>query len=73
MSFSELEHAVMLFRDQIINIEDLKFGNNLKKKKITFALKKLCEFFCFSMMDCWKNYLGKTTAAFSFYLGQMFL
>lgn len=37
-SFSELEHAVMLFRDQIINIEDLKFGNNLKKKKKSLLL-----------------------------------
>lgn len=32
-SFSELEHAIILFRDRIFNIEGLKFRNNLKKKK----------------------------------------
>lgn len=42
--FSELEQGVMLFRDWILNVEDLKFGNNLKPKKFTFALKKLCDF-----------------------------
>lgn len=42
--FSELEQAIMLFRDWIFNVEELKFGNNLKPKEFTFALRKLCDF-----------------------------
>lgn len=59
-SFSELEQAIMLFRDWIFSVEDLKFGNNLKKIKFHFCSKEalwLFLFLCDGLLEelSWKN------------------